>query len=64
MLFIGIFVLLVVVSMGGSVYVHIHVLVVSSKIFLYICMYVLARMKVMKMLTQLIKPPTQLINLQ
>ena len=45
--------LLVVVSMGGSVYVHIHVrvLVVSCKIFLYICMYVLARMKVMKMLT-------------
>ena len=32
--------LLVVVSVGGSVYVHIHVLVVSSKIFfvyLHVC---------------------------
>ena len=56
--------LLVVVSMGGSVYVHTHVLVVSSKIFFYICIYVSARMKVVKMLTQLVKPPTRLINLQ
>ena len=40
------FVLLVVVSMGGSVYVHIHVrvLVVSSKIFLDICTYILTRL--------------------